>query len=70
LFDRSDVTVTGILASDGHDASWKTVDTLVWLMPPSGSAAGIVIVAGGGQSSDPLMLLLLDPQAMVERLET
>jgi hypothetical protein len=69
LSDRSDVMVTGALAPDGHDPSWKTVDKLVWLMPLDGSAAGIVIVAGGGQSIDPL-ILLLDPQAMVERLET
>jgi len=69
LSDRSDVMVTGALEPVGHDACWNTVDKLVWLMPLDGSAAGIVTVAGGGHSSDPLTLLL-DPQAMVERLET
>jgi hypothetical protein len=69
LSDKSDVTVMGALRLDGHDACWNTVDSPVWLLPLDGGAAGIVTVDGGGQLSDPLMLVL-DPQAMVERLET
>lgn len=64
--------VMGIVALSGQGTSCKTVDMLVWVMPPNGSAeleAGIVTVAGGGQLIDPLEMLL-GPQAMVERLET